>query len=230
MIQQRFATALLSDAPAPVGAARFEIYRDSVTASLTATLAEAFPAVAKLVGQRFFDAMAREFIRSHPPRHPIMALYGDALPGWLAGFAPAAALPYLPEVAAIEQAWRESCHAADVAPLDVTRLSADPDALRLAPHPSVRTLTTRFPALSIWARNVDQPALADAPAGEILICRPALSMQAHAAPAGTIATLTALAQGHPLGAALPETAAHADILACLFTAGALIDLTERTLT
>ncbi|KAA8608857.1 hypothetical protein AL036_05435 [Salipiger aestuarii] len=225
MTQHGFVAALLSDAAPPVGAARFEVYRNSVTAALSATLAEAFPAVAKLVGRRFFDAMARDFLRAHPPRHPVMALYGDALPGWLKGFAPAAALPYLPEVAAIEQAWRVSCHAADAPPLDVTRLATDPDALTLAPHPSVRSLTTRWPALSIWARNTDRPELANAPAGEVLICRPALSVQARAAPAGTGATLAALAQGHPLGAALPDGAPHAEILACLFSAGALIERT-----
>ncbi len=223
MSQARFAAALLSGAAPPVGAARFEIYRASVTASLSATLAEAFPAVEKLVGQRFFAAMAGDFIRAHPPRHPVMALWGDALPGWLAGFAPAASLPYLPEVAAIEQARRESCHAADAPPLDPQRLSGDPAALTIAPHPSARTLVTRWPALSIWARNADLPALADAPAGELLICRPALAVQARPAPDGTAATLGALSRGLALDAALPAGAAHGDILACLFSAGALVE-------
>ncbi|MDO6586763.1 DNA-binding domain-containing protein [Salipiger sp. 1_MG-2023] len=224
MSEPAFAAALLSDAPPPVGADRFEVYRGSVTGALTATLREAFPAVRRLVGDAFFDAMAREFLRAHPPRSPIMALYGDALPGWLARFAPLSALPWLPEVAAIEQARREATHAADAVSLDPARLAeADPDALRLAPHPSVRLLRTRYPALSIWARNADRPDLEAAPAGEVLITRPALSLQIAPAPNGTADTLAALSQGTALGDALPQGTDHAAILACLFSAGALIE-------
>lgn len=211
---------------APSAEARFGIYRNSVTVSLIDALRQAFPVIETLVGARFFAAMAREFLRAHPPQSPVLAFYGADFPDWLRSFPPVAALLYLPEVAMLEQALRFSCHAADAAPLaggDLARLSPDRLArLRPRPHPSARVIVTRHPALSIWARNSDLPALAQAPAGEVLICRPAMEVCAQPAPRGTDATLKALARGEPLAHALPTQADHAAIFACLFSAGALI--------
>lgn len=234
--QGRFAGALLAPDAArpgalrdPSGAAatrRFDVYRNNVAVALTEALAAAFPVVQKLVGEAYFAAMAREFARAHPPRSPVMACYGDALPGWIESFPPLAALPYLPEVARIEQARREASQAADAVPLDPRGLAAlSPEALaglHLAPHPALRILQTRHPALAIWARNAERPDLADAPAGEVLVTRPALAVKTCAAPEGTAATLRALSQGAPLGAALPASADHSAILGCLFAAGAFV--------
>ena len=71
----------------------------------------------KLVGDEFFAAMAGVFLRAHPPRSRMLMLYGDGLPAFLAEFPPVAQLGYLPDVARLEQAMRESYHAADSAPL-----------------------------------------------------------------------------------------------------------------
>lgn len=204
---------------------RFDVYRNNVAVALTEALAAAFPAVQKLVGGAYFAAMARDFARQHPPRSPVMALYGADLPDWIARFPPLAALPYLPEVARIEQARRESSQSADAAPLDPRALAGLPPerlaALSLRLHPATRILGTRYPALAIWARNSGRTDLAQSPPGEVLITRPALAVRTCAAPEGTGATLQALAEGRPLGAALPTATDQGAILACLFSAGAL---------
>ena len=233
-----FAQALLApEAPSPTctrdprgGAAgvRFDVYRNNVTVSLIEAMEAAFPVVGQLVGKAFFTAMAREFVRAHPPTSPVMAFYGAPFVGWLRDFPPVASLPYLPEVAAIEQARREAYHAADAAPLDAQRLSRiGPDALaalHLTPHPSVRMIETAHPALSVWAQNVGRDDLMRAPAGEVLVCRPAMTVTIHAAARGTAATLAALAAGIPLGRALPREADAPALLGCLFRAGALMDI------
>ncbi|WP_353475186.1 DNA-binding domain-containing protein [Salipiger sp. H15] len=204
---------------------RFDVYRNNVAVALTEALAAAFPAVQQLVGEAYFAAMARDFARAHPPRSPVMAIYGADLPDWMERFPPLAALPYLPEVARIEQARREASQSADAAPLDPRALGAlSPEALaafRPRPHPATRILRTRYPALAIWARNAGRPELAQSPPGEVLVTRPALALRICAAPEGTRATLHALAAGQPLGAALPAGTDHGAIFACLFSAGAL---------
>ncbi|MCT4371342.1 putative DNA-binding domain-containing protein [Yangia mangrovi] len=234
--QGAFAGALLSpEMPCPEqlrgpagrhATRRFDVYRNNVTVALTEALAAAFPVVQRLVGEAYFAAMARDFIREHPPRSPVMALYGAGLPGWIERFPPLAALPYLPEVACLEQARREASLSADAAPLDPQALAGlSPEALAASaprPHPAARFLRTRHPALAIWARNAGRPDLVQRPAGEVLVTRPKLSVLTCAAPIGTAATLEALARGLPLGAALPAGADHSAIFACLFSAGAVI--------
>jgi Uncharacterized protein conserved in bacteria len=234
--QEAFAAALLApDRPVPDATCapgggpaglRFDVYRNNVTVSLSDALAEGFPVIVKLVGERFFAAMAREFVRSHPPRSPLMAFYGAEFADWLRDFPPVAALPYLSEVARIEYARREAYHAKDVAPLDPQSLGAlSPDALgalHFVPHPAVRMVRTLHPALSIWARNAGATDWVDAPAGEVLISRPGWDVQISPAPEGTADTLFALAQGMPLGRALPPKADTPAIFACLFSAGGLM--------
>ena len=61
--------------------------------------------------------MARAYALAEPPRSPVLMDYGAGFADFIAGFAPAASLPYLPDVARIERAWREAYHAADAEPL-----------------------------------------------------------------------------------------------------------------
>lgn len=205
---------------------RYGVYRNNVTVALVESLRAAFPVVAQLVGPKFFSAMAREFVRAHPPETPVMALYGARFPDWLADFPPVAALPYLSEVAAIEQARRESYHAADAVPLppeSLTDLSPEAiAAMRLRPHPSARWVVGCQPSLAIWARNSKRPELSAALPGDVLICRPGNEVLVMSAPKGTSDMLRALAGGASLATALPIDTDHGAIFAALFAAGALI--------
>lgn len=232
-----FAAALTApDAPRPQGVTdaagrpatgRYDIYRNNVTVGLTDALAANFPVVRDLVGPEFFSAMAREFLRHNPPRLPIMAFYGDDLADWLAAFPPVASLPYLPGVARLEALRRQATHAADAPALDPSILADVPaealGELRLIPHPSARWMADVQPVLTIWNRHNGQPTAND-PAGEILLCRPALSVVQIAAPVGTCATMSALATGSRLQDALPAHSDHSAILAAIFAVGALRDL------
>lgn len=231
MTQGTFIHAVLTpDLPPPPqirvteAATRFNVYRNNVVVSLTEALQAAFPAVAQLVGPEFFAAMGGAFVRAHPPQSPVMAFYGDAFPDWLRAFPPVAALPYLPEVASIEQARREAYHAADATPLMAEGLAAlPPDSLMtlcVQPHPAARVVRTEQPALAVWAQCLGLTELAQETPAEVLITRPAMTVLLHPAPAGTASTLFALANGIPLGEALGETE-PATILTCLLGAGAL---------
>lgn len=132
---------------------RFGVYRNNVTLGLTAALAARFPVVKALVGDEFFRATAKLFIDRHKPKTPILMLWGDAFPGFLRGFPPAAGLPYLADVARLEFARGLAYHAADVAPASVEALSraaAWAEKARLALHPSVQLLRARHAMVTIW--------------------------------------------------------------------------------
>src|SRR5215472_14906193 len=83
-------------------AERLDVYRNTFTSVLVNALRLSYPAVHKLVGAEFFEGAARAFIPAHPPAGACLDDYGGAIPDFLAGFEPAASLPYLPEVARLE--------------------------------------------------------------------------------------------------------------------------------
>lgn len=242
-----FAAALLeADAPAPAGlvtwngsdpAQRFGVYRNNVVVSLIEALRAKFPVVATLVGEDFFRAMARDFARAHPPRSPIMALFGEDFPAFVAGFAPAAQLTYLADVARLEAARLAAYHAADAEALaaDAFALVA-PDrlaGLRVVFHPAARVLDFVHAAVSIWAAHQGQGDLAAVDPFEpeqALLTRPALEVETRRLAPGEAAMFAALSAGATLGdAAAKAFAARPDFdltraLATLVASGAAVAL------
>lgn len=167
--QATFAAALLDpSAPCPPGlrawngsdpARRLAVYRNNVVSSLIDALADTFPVTQQLVGSEFFRAMASVFVRQQPPESPILAHYGAAFPAFVAGFAPAAPLPYLPDVARLEFARLRALHAAEAEPISeaaLTQALTDPHALacsRLVWHPSLAVIESPHAVVSLWAAH-----------------------------------------------------------------------------
>ena len=245
--QAEFAAALLDPArAAPTGLVgpdgepspkRFSVYRNNVVAGLIEALEAAFPAARRLVGEEFFRAMARAYVVSEPPASPILLDYGAGYPAFVAGFKPAASLPYLPDVARIERAWSEAYHAREAVALEPEGFAAIPGdrthELRLAVHPSVRIVRSKFPALTIWRMNVGEgvPEPVDLNAGgeDALVARPAAEVEVRSMPEGGAEFLAALAEGHSLTEAAKSgfgTSPRFDLsanLAALIGAGIFID-------
>ena len=216
---------------------RFAVYRNNVASALGNTIRLAFPAVRRLVGDAFFRAMTLAYVRAEPPRSPVLLAYGATFPDFIAGFPPAASLPYLADVARIEWLWREAYHAADVAPLDPGALAAVPGAelggLAFTMHPSLRLARSAFPAMTIWRMNVSDAevgAVDFSVAEDALIVRPGADVEVRAVPPGGAAFTAALAEGHTLLAAAGAAQAAdarfdlAGNIAGLFAAGAFIAL------
>ncbi|MDE2115733.1 MAG: putative DNA-binding domain-containing protein, partial [Hyphomicrobiales bacterium] len=187
--QRAFADAILNPAlAAPAGllgpdgvasAHRFGVYRNNVVMGLIHLLEDKFPAVLRLVGTPFFQAMAQAFVLSCPPQSPILLQYGGQFPDFIARFTPARELPYLADVARIEQAYLEAYHAEDADALDPSAFLAiapqDFDRLHLQLHPSVQVLSCTGPALRIWQMNVGDEPLQPVDLGEaqcVLVSRP----------------------------------------------------------
>ena len=224
--QTGFSAALLDPtAPVPpnvvdpsgrIAPKRFAVYRNNVTVALTEAVKAGFPAVLALVGEAFFIEMARQFVRQTPPQSPVMAEYGRAFPEFIAGFVPAAGLPFLADVARLDRAWLDAYHAADADPLDATSLAArDEDALlatRLTACPSLRIVSSSFPLVTIWqaARAGQVPAFDGAPQAETaLVTRRDVTIEVTCVGPAVGSFLASLADGQALGDAA-EVALAAD--------------------
>ena len=221
-----FAAALLDpERAAPAGLTgpagkravkRFAAYRNNVVVGLVDALAATFPAVQRIVGERFFRAAARLHALETPPTSPLIAEYGRDFPDFLARFEHARSLPYLPDVARIERAWLDAYHAADADPIDPAALGAVlPErlgGLRFTPHPAMRVVRSRFAAVSAVAYNRSSgevPPIDMSAAQDALIVRPALEVSLTALPPGGAAFILALAEGAALGEAAQRASADA---------------------
>ncbi|ROL88663.1 DNA-binding domain-containing protein [Pseudomonas protegens] len=244
-----FAQALLSaESICPEGlcssngadpASRFAVYRNNVQGSLINALAEAYPVLAQLVGQTFFNAMARLYVQDFPPHSPLLNDYGQDLADFIQGFAPAAALPYLADMARLERLRVEAYHAADAEPLQPAQLLAamnQPDRLGqlcLQLHPSLRTLHSAFAVVSLWAAHQSDaawPAFDLHQSQHALVLRNAMEVRVIALDAGSATFIDSLRHHWPLEiAAAYALDAQADFdlgqcLGLLLAHGALIDL------
>jgi hypothetical protein len=169
-LQTVFRLALVGDDPSardtlrdliadgePAADARIDVYRNNVFASLTDALKETFPAVCRLVDERFFSYAAHEFIANRPPRRPSLMEYGSAFPDFLAEFPACRELHYLADVARFEWLMNVAAHAPDAAPASLEALAsiAPDDAARLLfrLHPSYHYLASPFPIDAIWRAN-----------------------------------------------------------------------------
>ena len=218
--QRDFAAAVLDAAlPMPVGLVgpdgkpslkRFAVYRNNVVAGLTEALKDAFPALRRIVGAEFFQAMARAYVVIEPPPSPILLDYGAGFPDFIREFEPAAVLPYLADVARIERAWTESYHAPEASPIDPAALATAPPEqlpqIHLHLHPSTRLVRSQFPALTIWQMNVGDgvPAPVDLAAGgeHALVVRPLADVEVRLISRGSFNFVQALADGASVLAAM----------------------------
>jgi hypothetical protein len=183
-----------------------KIYRNNVAKGAADVLAQAYPAVARLVGERFFTVMAAAHRDSHPPQTPVLALYGEEFDAFIARFEPARSLPYLREIARLDRAWLEAHHAAEAEALTLSDLAGiEPDALgatRFRLHPSTRMLAFDLPAYAIWRTNredasVERVRLADS-AQTALVWRRGGDVRHRQTTAGQHAFLSAVRTGASL--------------------------------
>lgn len=199
----------LNDGRGQPAGRRFDVYRNNVAVSLTEALEVGFPVIRKLVGQDNFKLLASAYLRLHPPRSPLMMHFGADMPTFLAEFEPARQIGYLPDVARLELAIRESYHAADTDPISPAELEAlSPEALtgscvQLAP--SLRLVRSPWPIFSIWRFNVEEGAQSPKMAAEdVFVSRPDLDPVPRLLPSGGAEFITALLTGATFGDAMEK--------------------------
>lgn len=144
-------------------ARRFAVHRNNVLAGLGDALAETFPVLREVVGADCFGALALAFVHQHPPRHPVLADWGAEFGPWLDHIvtptSDLAALPWLGDLARLEQLRQRCCHAADACALSPQALAgrlADPARLphwRPGWHPAAAVWRSRWAGLSLWSAH-----------------------------------------------------------------------------
>ena len=150
--QRAFAEALLSAAPAHPG---LEIYRTSSRETHLRVLADAFPVVARLVGDDYFAQAAHRYFLAWPSAAGDLHRFGAAFADFLAAEPSTANLPWLADVARLEWARSEASHADDAPSVDARTLAAalgrGEDVVRLVP--CAKVVRSAWPVLAIWEAN-----------------------------------------------------------------------------
>jgi len=219
----------------------FAVHRNNAMVACVDALAANFPTVVRLVGEAFFRDMAVEFARSNLPTRPSLFDYGAEFADFIASYAPAAAVPYLADVARVDRWWLESHVAADADVLTGAALAElDPavlDDARLRIHPAVRCGWFAQPIHTIWYRNrVATEATADELEWReegVMVTRPFDDVTTCAIGRAAVTFLTACSGGATLAEAIArafESEPEADLAAVfaqLVGAGAFTALEDR---
>ena len=192
----------LAQADGTVPTRRFGVYRNNVYASLINLLAARFQVTVRLVGEEFFRAMARVYVRNEPPRSPVLLQYGASFSAFIAGFSPAAPVPYLADVARLEWARHAAYHAADAEALSLEALQAALDGVEQASltlHPSLSVVRSAYPVVTIWQiamrETEDEPERLPANGEDALVARPRMAVEVRRLPEGGADFVLALKRG-----------------------------------
>jgi hypothetical protein len=237
-----FAAALLDPAlPPPCGLpkTRFAIHRNNVVFALIEALGARFPVCRRLLGEECFDAAAALFARQSPPRAAVLHEYGEGFAAFLESFPPFADYDYIGDMARFEAALGRAYYARNAKPLPTAALaSLDAAALAgatLALHPSLQTISSKRPVLSIWRahQREGESEIETLEHGEdALILRPELDVETRLLPVGGRVFLTSLLEKHTVGEAIAralESDADLDLAAMLillFSSQAIIGIGE----
>ena len=183
---------------------RLQLYRNNARATLAGALADVYPVVRRLVGDRFFRQVADRYAREVPSGSGDLHAFGDAFPELLEALAETRELPYLPDVARLEWACHEVLYGADHGPLAPASLAWVPESqwglLRFRLHPASRIMASPYPALRIWQVNQDGwggAATVDLAEGasQVLVVRPRREVELWPLSPGEHALVGALSEG-----------------------------------
>jgi hypothetical protein len=180
---------------------RLAVYRGNVVGACSKALAGAYPIVAKIVGESFFEGLAREYLRRFPSTSGDLNEFGASLAQFVARFEHTQDLPYLPDVARMEWLAHRMHYASD-----------EPEpGQRLAPGICLGSrfalLASPWPLARIWEVHQDDyegEFSVDLEAGpeRVLIYRPQFRVLVGALSAGSYRFLERCRAGAPVAGAL----------------------------
>lgn len=212
-------------ADAATSVRRLAIHRANSIAAATKALAGSYPVIREVVGEEFFEALARAYWMAMPSRSGDLGDYGDAFDEFLAGFEHVRELPYLADLARLEWAVHRAECAADALPLDAMTLAEVPpdrrSALIFTFIPGTAIIASAYPIARIWSLHRDDTLRADAAKADrfdidwniaeiALVARKGFEVRVVALDAGSAATLRAIQGGETLVDALAAGLAAAE--------------------
>lgn len=198
------------------GLERISIYSEMYTLRLLDVLREDFSVLLNALGERRFEALARDYIAAHPSRHPNLNQFGRHLAEFVASREDRQAA-FLSELARLERAASEVFDAERAVALSRAELEGLAPAgwprLRLERVPATRVLSFRYPVNRYYVDVKEgrgpripkpAPSFALVYRKDWIVWRANLSREQHA-------LLEALATGAELGAALESLSAREDL-------------------
>lgn len=110
--QQKMLQAILAPHPANnlegikhnglTPAKRLQVYQNNARLILTSYLKTTFPVIVKLGGENFFNYLAAEYIKTHPPSQADITFYGENFPSFISTFPALTNFEYMADVATLE--------------------------------------------------------------------------------------------------------------------------------
>lgn len=213
---------LFSDFSVPFSE-RLKIYHANVVGSTVKTLQANFPLLQKLIGEDFFRSMASAYTIENPPQAGCLNLYGSEFDRFIENHAPAKHLPYLSDIARLEQAVSKAYNAPDDTALDINALNTVPhnelSDIILNLRPSSTLLQSSYPLEEIRALCLDEtqnaPDLSQNYYTRLLILRPEIDVTIITLAQDEFMILTNLQKDLSLGDSLQpilETNPHFDLV------------------
>ena len=191
-------------------AERFALYRGNLKATWAKALGAAYPVIHQLVGEEFFEALAREYGRMYPSDDGDLNRFGAHMPEFLEAFPHTRELPYLPDMARLEWLLHRAHYAPSADAVEATGLAAiPPDALEQACFefaPALKLFQSQWAVVQLWLAHHAQaewPQEMDAES-RAMVARPRWKTAVIAQSQAAYAALSLLQQGATLGAALDE--------------------------
>ncbi|WP_394779707.1 putative DNA-binding domain-containing protein [Undibacterium sp.] len=164
-MQQRFADGLLDISQAGSNLALFSgdaalaedrlaLYRGNLNAIWSQALANAFPVIRQLVGEEFFEQIAREYGHLYPSQHGDLNHFGAHFADFLAHAESVADYPYFTDVARLEWLAHRAYYAEDARVIGLADLAAAAvhgvEQLRLLLHPACYLYQSAWAAADVW--------------------------------------------------------------------------------
>lgn len=142
-----------------LAAQRFAIYQNNLQENFTNALKIAYPVCFKVVGEPFFNAMVKAYIKKTPSYSPVLDCYGAEFSHFIGTYRPASSLPYLADIASLEWVWLQTFLSADQGLsnyTDFSNIDSQIVAELVFELPINATLfQSAYPILQIW--EVNQP-------------------------------------------------------------------------
>ena len=200
------------------------IYGNNVAGARIKSLAAAYPACFRILGEACFNNMAQRFIAHTPSQQPDLNRYGTAFgrffDDWTSTQAQFSDYRYLGDLARLEWLCHTAYYAEDDPSLDLTALSkADPDtqqASHFRTGHSVGLLQSGYPVMEIRATNLSAGDATEVQAGTLpeylVVSRLAFQPRVERVDAISFEVLDSCRQGMTLGHIIDTHRQHTKII------------------
>ena len=130
------------------------LYRNNFYVSLTDYLKGCFPSINALVGEEFFEQLAKAYIIQKPLANPNIELYGEGFCRFINDLEQTRSLPYLAGIAALDWGFDRAKAVTEIASFPFVKLDGldQQQQLKICFQMSAETLlvASDYPLLSIW--------------------------------------------------------------------------------